>query len=171
MDEALSRQAQKIDEYRKRTGPYRKTISGQSFVVLPGVFPGGTDTALLCDTIKVHPGERVLDLCTGTGAVAIVAAQIPDTVVIGTDISPHAIKNANRNRTEFGLSNLSFRIADVYPEHEPPFNVITINPPYTDNEAPDIIASCFWDKDNRVMKTFFAGLRDHLAPGGRAYMT
>jgi release factor glutamine methyltransferase len=171
MNDALKRQAQKIDEYRQRTEKYRKTIAGRDMLVLPKVFPGGTDTALLCDTVKAHPGERILDLCTGAGAVAIAAAQYQGTSVVGTDISPIAIENANLDKAEFGLANVNFMVADVYPENESPFDVITINPPYTDNEAPDIVAACFWDKGNRVVKSFFAGMRQYLNPGGRAYMT
>lgn len=167
----LTRQAQKIHEHRSRTEPFTKELSGMSLVVMPGVFPGGTDTALLCDSLKVQPGERVLDLCTGTGAVAIKAALAGAAAVVGTDLSPAAVQNAAANKAKFGLANLTFLEADLFPPPGPLFDVITINPPYTDTEAPDITAAMFWDKDNRVVKTFFAKMSKFLKPGGRAYLS
>lgn len=167
----VSRQAAKIDEHRLRTERFIKEFSGLKLIVLPKVFPGGTDTALLCDSLVVHPGERVLDLCTGTGAVAIKAALAGAGEVVGTDISPDAVRNANENKANYVLENVTFIQANLFPEPPTHFDVITINPPYTDRPAPDVTAAMFWDKDNVVLKTLFKRLPEFLAPAGRLYLT
>jgi release factor glutamine methyltransferase len=171
MSDHLVRQAQKISEHRSRNDPFEKELSGMQLTVLPKVFPGGTDTALLCDSIRIAPGERVLDLCTGTGAVAIKAALAGAGEVIGTDISPDAIRNANLNKTKLGLSRLHLFQASVYPAGQDQFDVITMNPPYTDNPAPDTAAAMFWDEGNSVVKAFFSELSAYLKPAGRAYLS
>ncbi len=170
-NDALSRQANKIDESRNRAEPFIKVLSGMELVILPRVFPGGTDTGLLCDTIKIEPREVVLDAFTGMGAVALKAALAGAAEVIGTDISPDAISNANKNKIKLGLTNIDFVEANVFPEPVKLFDVITANPPYTDNEAPDSTAAMFWDKDNMALKGLFGRLREFLAPSGRMYMT
>ncbi|MDB5178238.1 MAG: methyltransferase [Patescibacteria group bacterium] len=168
---SLDIQATKIEQYRTSTRPTTKHLSGMDLIVLPHVFPGGTDTGLLCDTIRINKGEITLDLCTGTGAVAIKSALLGAAEVWGTDISADCVRNAEQNQAKFGIKNAKFIVADVFPPAGPTFDVITINPPYTDTEAPDLTAKCFWDKDNQVVKTFFANLATYLKPTGRAYMS
>ena len=60
---------------------------------------------------------------------------------------------------------------DVFPPDEAgPFEVITINPPYSDHSAKDVIERSVWDEGNLVVRTFFARLDAYLADGGRAYL-
>jgi release factor glutamine methyltransferase len=79
---------------------------------------------------------RVLDLCTGTGCIALsVAGEHPDTVVIATDISPKAVALAERNSRALGLGGwvdvLECDLASgVVPEFEGTFDVLVSNPPY-----------------------------------------
>ena len=57
------------------------------------------------------PGMRVLDVGSGTGAVAFHAAEFvgPSGEVIGTDLAPAAIEAASQAAAERGLSRVSFR--------------------------------------------------------------
>jgi release factor glutamine methyltransferase len=169
--DALSRQAMKIEESRQRIEPFIKTFSGMDLIVLPKVFPGGTDTALLCDTIEVKPHESVLDIGTGTGAVAIKAALLGAAKVTGTDISPDAIKNALANKAKFGLTKINFVQTNVLPRSPESFDVITMNPPYTDNKAPDTAAGMFWDEGNAVLRTVFNRLGEYMSLDGRMYVS
>ncbi len=57
----------------------------------------------------------VLDLCTGTGPIAIaIADQVPHADVWGTDISPEGIALGRDNARRLGVRNVSFRRGDMY---------------------------------------------------------
>ena len=60
--------------------------------------------------IAAQPGERWLDLATGTGAVAKKAARA-GAVVTGIDLSPALIETARREAAEEGL-DIDFRVGD-----------------------------------------------------------
>jgi ubiquinone/menaquinone biosynthesis C-methylase UbiE len=71
----------------------------------------------------IRPGQQVLDIATGTGMVAIEAAQIVGNEghVIGIDIAPGMIDRARQKVIALGLNNIEFQIADAealdFPEH------------------------------------------------------
>lgn len=75
---------------------------GREFLVGPGVLVPRPETELLVDIalreLAKAPASVVVDAGTGSGAVAVsVAAEVPDAVVIGTDVSPTALTTAMRN--------------------------------------------------------------------------
>jgi 2-polyprenyl-3-methyl-5-hydroxy-6-metoxy-1,4-benzoquinol methylase len=61
------------------------------------------------------PGMRVLDLGSGAGNVAIVAANLvgPEGAVVGVDRDPNAVERAQRIISEAGHANIEFRVGDV----------------------------------------------------------
>jgi len=61
------------------------------------------------------PGMRVLDLGSGAGNVAIVAANLvgPEGAVVGVDRDPNAVERAQRIISDAGHSNIEFRVGDV----------------------------------------------------------
>lgn len=167
---SLELQSRKIDEYRTLENSYEKELAGLRVTVTPNVYPGGTDSELLCESMVIHKGDKVLDLCTGNGVVALKAASAGASEVVATDLNPVAVNNALLNVKKYGFLNIRIEETNLFPVTGQ-FGVITINPPYTDNQAPDTTAICFWDKDNKVVKGFFAGLSSYQRPGGRAYIT
>jgi release factor glutamine methyltransferase len=85
---------------------------------------------------------RALDVCTGSGCVAVAfALERPTWFVTGSDISPDALEVARQNALKLGaIWNVGFRqsdlLADVGAE---PFDLITANPPYVpDAEVPTL---------------------------------
>ena len=106
----------------------------------PGVLIPRPETEVLVDAVleELDGAElpRVLDLCTGTGCIALsVAGEHPDTVVIATDILPKAVALAERNSRALGLGGwvdvLECDLASgVVPEFEGTFDVLVSNPPY-----------------------------------------
>ena len=105
----------------------------------PGVLIPRPETEILVDAVleRIDAGaSRVLELCTGTGCIALsIAKERPDTVVIATDISPDACTLAERNSRALGLEGwvdvLECDLADaVVPEFHGSFDVLVSNPPY-----------------------------------------
>jgi release factor glutamine methyltransferase len=79
---------------------------------------------------------RILDLGTGTGAIALaLLAEVPGATAVGVDISPDALATANRNARENGLSG-RFRTVESnwFEKISDSFHVIVANPPYIPTE-------------------------------------
>ena len=165
----LNNQTQVIEEMTRRKGHVSVVVGGISLDAAPNVYAGWLDTELLCDVLEISPGDRVLDLCTGTGAIAIKAAQMGAEWVTAVDLNPCAAANAELNRRKLGIANMDVREGSLFePVEDMRFDVITINPPFVNYKPSNLTEICFWDDDNKVTKTFFREVRAHLKPGGRA---
>lgn len=74
---------------------------------------------------------RVLDLATGSGAVALaIAHERPRTQVVATDVSGAALAVARDNAARLRLSNVTFVESDWWSAVEGRFDAIVSNPPY-----------------------------------------
>ncbi len=100
---------------------------------IDGVYPPQHDSQLLIDTLEkteLARGRRVLDLCTGSGVVAIAAAEWGATSVAAFDICPNAVHcsrgNAGHAGVDIDVHEGSWTGALDYA----PFDVIVSNPPY-----------------------------------------
>ena len=76
--------------------------------------------------------RRVLDLCTGNGSLAVLAAMAwPDVEVTGADISPDALAVARINVDQHGLQDrISLQLSDGLAQLPGPWDMILCNPPY-----------------------------------------
>jgi ribosomal protein L3 glutamine methyltransferase len=87
--------------------------------------------------------ERVLDLCTGNGSLAVLAAMTyPETTVVGADISKDALEVAKINVAKHGLQNrISLVESDSWhglkDEQNQPlvFDLVLCNPPYVNSTS------------------------------------
>lgn len=81
----------------------------------------------------------VLDMCTGSGCLAILAADaFPLADVCGADISEKALEVAAKNRSDYGLDELALVRSDLFeaPElRESRWDIILSNPPYVTTGA------------------------------------
>lgn len=100
----------------------------------------GTDGVLLGAWGSVE-GKRILDIGTGTGLIALMAAQRnPEADVLGIDIDESAVAQARENVAESPFNRRIERILqDVLTfEPEAPFDAILCNPPFfTEDTLPD----------------------------------
>lgn len=76
--------------------------------------------------------SRVLDLATGSGAIALaIALERPRAAVIGTDVAAAAIQVASRNALQLRLGNVEFVVGSWFePVAGQRFDLIVGNPPY-----------------------------------------
>ena len=109
-------------------------------VRLPGVHSPVSDTWLLAEAARKDglAGKSFLDLCTGTGALAVYAAGAGAARVAAVDLSSRAVLNATLN----GLLNraeIDVRRGDLFaPFDGERFDVIVSNPPYIPAETDDL---------------------------------
>jgi len=93
------------------------------------------DTEILVEeTIKIAQKmqkPKILDLCTGSGAIAIsIAKNVPDAEVYGIDISSKALDVAKKNAKELG-AKVKFVKSNLFNKLEKmKFDIIVSNPPY-----------------------------------------
>lgn len=105
---------------------------GLTFKVNPGVLIPRQDTETLVEEAlkAVTPGMEVLDLCTGSGCIAVSLAKfVPGAKVQGVDISPEALKVSEENARRNGV-NVHFFLSDMFGQVEGKFDMIVSNPPY-----------------------------------------
>jgi ribosomal protein L3 glutamine methyltransferase len=96
---------------------------------------GGEDGSLIDDPAAV---ENVLDLCTGSGCLAILAARaFPHANVDAVDISKDALEVAARNVADYALEDrISLHQGDLFkPLGGSRYDLIVTNPPYVDAEG------------------------------------
>jgi release factor glutamine methyltransferase len=106
---------------------------GLAFAVTPAVLIPRPDTELLVDLAlqRLPQNGRVLDLGTGSGAIAIAIAHTrPDASVTALDVSADALEIARRNAATHGV-NVNFLLSDWYDALTGQrFDIIVANPPY-----------------------------------------
>ncbi len=149
-----------------------ETVGGRSLVVLPHVFNpklfrSGEFLADALDGTLIPLHSLVLDLGTGSGIGAIVAAEWARRVV-ATDINPVAARCTRINALLNHLEPLiDVREGDLFaPVGGERFDVVLFNPPYYFGEPRDDFDRAW--RSNDVVNRFAAELGDHLTPGGRA---
>ena len=81
--------------------------------------------------------QRVLDLCTGNGSLAVLAAMAyPDVSVDGADISPDALAVARINVDQHGLQDrVTLLQSDALSQVNGPYDLILCNPPYVNADS------------------------------------
>jgi ribosomal protein L3 glutamine methyltransferase len=117
-----------------------RVIVPRSFIgeLLDSHFSGESDQdggALIDDPASV---ENVLDLCTGSGCLAILAARrFPHARIDAVDISKDAIDVAARNVADYGLEDrVKLHRGDLFkPIGETRYGLIISNPPYVDAQG------------------------------------
>jgi release factor glutamine methyltransferase len=122
----------------------RREFYGLEFSVTPEVLIPRPDTEILVETALQHIAERetcrVLDLGTGSGAIAIaIAKQCPQAVVVAIDGSLAALAVAEHNARSLNAVNVTLRHGDWFsPLAGMVFDVIVSNPPYIAADDPHL---------------------------------
>jgi methylase of polypeptide subunit release factors len=114
--------------------------------------------------------QRVLDLGCGSGTAALLLAKRARASV-GVDINPRAIALSKINAAINGITNIEFRLGDLFaPVEGETFDLIVSQPPFVPRPA-GLGASDFLyggPRGDELALTLLSKLTPHLAPGGRA---
>ncbi|WIX84063.1 methyltransferase [Amycolatopsis carbonis] len=152
--------------------PAGSALPARGLLRLPGVYRPQADTCLLASAVRragVPAGVRALDLCTGTGALAIALARAGAETVLAVDLSRRALASA---RVNAALRRLPVRVRHgdlLAAAAGGPYDVVVTNPPYVpvspERARPD--RRCDAGADGRaVLDPLCEGAPALVAPGG-----
>jgi len=155
---------------------------GLRLAVTPEVLIPRPDTETLVEAALAHiPANqpcRVLDLGTGSGAIAIaIAAQRPQARVTGIDRSEAAAQVASENACRLQLGNADFKVGDWFSAvGDALYEVIVSNPPYIEADDPHLAQGDLRFEPATALASGADGLDDirhlvraaprHIVPGG-----
>jgi len=121
----------------------------------------------------------VLDMCTGSGCLAILAAlAFPDAEVDAVDLSPDALEVARRNVQDYGLQDrLALHQGNLFDALPPrAYDVIVCNPPYVNSASMQALPPEYRHEPNLALaggtdgmdlvRRILAAAPDYLAPEG-----
>jgi release factor glutamine methyltransferase len=143
-------------------------------MTLPGVFQPHSDSWLLAAALRREapgPGTRVLDLCTGSGVLAIAAARL-GAQATAVDVSRRAILTVKANARRHGVCVRAVRGRLFEPVADERFDVVVCNPPYVpapEDDVPGRGRRRAWaaGRDGRlVLDRLCDEARHHLVAGG-----
>ncbi len=157
----------------KRERPWFVSVLGTKMKVLPEVFPPRTDTRLLVKhlvaSLNIGKGSKVLDLGTGSGAIAVMAG-LKGASGTALDINPKAVINANENFKNYHLGMraiLSDGLANLSKEK---FDFIFATGPYLDEKIDAPIKHAIYGM-KRFMGSLFREGPKYLKAKGEIWAT
>ncbi len=163
-----------------------REFMGHDFHVSPAVLIPRPETELLVETavkfLSDRAGAKVLDLGTGSGAIAVsLALACPHARVVATDLSADALRIAMRNTKELEAT-VEFHQGGWYQALPPGkvFDLIVSNPPYIPLGDPHLAEGDLRFEPTMALsdgadgldayRAIVAGAAAHLRPGGGLYV-
>jgi len=147
--------------------PDGKQLEGREDIVYPSIV---ANTRLFLDLLPDSPCDSFLDLCSGTGVAALIAASKYAVSAYAYDIAPRSTHFAEFARRLNGLSNVTTGTGDLYePADGVTFDRVVAHPPYVPVLESKWIFFDGGDDGERVTRRIVEGLPRYLRPGGSLY--
>jgi carbamoyltransferase len=151
--------------WHKLPHPGYKTVPRDSVMFV------GSDSRWLARATVRRPVRAALDLCTGSGVQALLAAAHSERV-LAVDINPRAVRCARFNAKISGVLNMEVAEGNLF---EPVsatdrFDLITANPPFVSSPVDEMLFRDGGPSGEAIQQRIVAGLPRHLGPGGMAQM-
>ncbi len=174
-EELIQRQVKLFERFRSVSDSGMKIDHlGVSLLIRRNVFWPCDDSIPLLESLQINGGERVLDMCTGSGVIGVFCALRGAGAVVAVDWNPDAISNAKDNSIRNHVDKIfDARQSDVFSAIETgeKFDIITANLPMMNMRARDLVESSIWDTNLRANKLFLSNVGEFIKPKGRIYMT
>jgi release factor glutamine methyltransferase len=160
----------------------RRLFYGRDFAVGPDVLDPRPETETLISAALATSFATVLDLGTGSGAIVLtLLAERPLASGVGTDLSARALAVAADNAHRLGVAERCALVqSDWFAGVAGRFDLVVSNPPYIaavemPGLAPELAHEprmALTDEGDGLgaYRAIAAGVRDHLAPGGRVLL-
>lgn len=142
---------------------------GRTFIIPPNVHMINPMSDLIGNSILKHvkPHDRVLDMGTGCGVNAILAASKSNEVV-AVDLNPIAVDAAVANAQRNGVaSKISFAVSDLFESVIGKFDLIIFDPPFRWFKPRGACEISTTDEGYKSLTTFFEKVHSYLKPNGR----
>jgi release factor glutamine methyltransferase len=156
----------------EHTTAVRVTFFGCDLEVPAEVHPPQGVSDLLADAVlaEVREGDRVLDMGTGSGVNAILAAA-KSRDVVAVDVNPIAVECARRNAQRNGVADrIDVRESDVFRAVDGRFDVVVFDPPFRWFAPRDLRERATTDENYGTLGMFFREIHHHLAAEGRVLL-
>jgi release factor glutamine methyltransferase len=154
----------------------RITFGNLHFDVNDDVYEPAEDSFLFAENLNVKQGQTVLDLGTGSGILAITAAQNAQSV-LAADLNPYAIRCAKDNAKLNKVYNVAFLQGDLFKAFTDgvKFDLVLFNAPYLPSEEGEeetwIGRSWAGGANGRVVvDRFIEQVSTYLKPAGRVLL-
>lgn len=133
----------------------KRAFWNHEFLVTSDVLDPRPDTETLVEKALEVPFERVLDLGTGSGCILIsLLSERTGASGIGVDISENALRAAQTNANEIGVSDRAeFQLSDWFSNVVGTFDMIVSNPPYIDAKAYETLDATVKDFEPKIALT------------------
>ena len=165
---------QLLRQSQRELFPYLATVSSRQFVVYEGVFSPKyfKETEIFAKHLSIHPGEHLLEIGSGTGAIAVTKALEGAGRVVATDISHEAVKNIRDNAMRHNvLSLVDVREGDLFSPigQDEKFDVVFWNTPFGKiQRAPySVLEKAVFDRSYRHTMYFIFQAANFLKQNGR----
>lgn len=146
--------------------PNGDRCTGPADLVYP---PAYANTLLFMDRLPRVECDAVLDIGTGSGVAAMIAAPLARHVV-ATDIASRSVHFAEFNCRLAGLENVSCVEGDLYaPVEGRTFDLIVTHPPYVPAKKSKFIFREGGEDGEQILRAIVEGLPRFLRPNGRFY--
>lgn len=187
LDAAQAERFSSMIEARKTRRPVSQIIGwrefyGRRFIVTEAVLDPRPETEELVALALSTPARRILDLGTGTGAIALtLLAEWSEATAVASDLSADALDVARRNADALGVADrVTFVQGPWFEPVEGQFDLIVSNPPYiTQHEMTNLSPEVqLWEPQMALTpggdglapyRDIATDLLRYLTPDGRAY--
>jgi len=147
----------------------------------PEVYEPAEDTFQLLETIKINKDERVFEIGTGCGLIALECCRYGADVIC-SDVNPFAVELAKKNflvNNSFLSGSYDIRLGNLFDvlTFDDKFDIIIFNPPYLPTKPHEHAGGTGWfdlatnggSDGLNITKRFIEGIHGHLNKNGCAY--
>ncbi len=169
---------ERLQNSSKETKPYTINFLNKEFIVLPNVFSPKyfDDSEWYATNLPINPGDKFLEIGSGTGTISISLLGRGASTGLATDINPDAVENTRLNIIKHQVNDkLEVRQSNVFSavnENEK-FDVIFWNIPFIytedEDEIPDLEKALF-NPGYKSFDKFIREANDHLNADGKIYI-